>query len=256
MTTARSWRDAVLDAIVRVASRRKTDVVNRRDIVAGELDRVVEETQSVGATPWQTLSRILQELRAEGLVEFLGQGRYRLVRWPINAEESDFTDTELDSAIESRLLRIGLVETGEKVSEARRRRGQQRVRVLTLANYHSQCALCDVDDSALLVASHVQPWAVAPDARGDLSNTLCLCRFHDPLFELGYWSLTDNGIVLINNRSKSLTIQRLLPNELTFRRPARYAPAQQYLVAHRRVHGFEDQGMTDVSGFDDAYAAT
>jgi putative restriction endonuclease len=38
---------------------------------------MLDETDSVGATPWQTLSRVLQELRDTGLVEFVGAGTYR-----------------------------------------------------------------------------------------------------------------------------------------------------------------------------------
>ena len=34
-------------------------------------------TRSTGATPWQTLSRELQELRDRGLLEFVGTGVYR-----------------------------------------------------------------------------------------------------------------------------------------------------------------------------------
>lgn len=38
---------------------------------------IVAATGSAGTTPWQTLSRELQELRDQGLLEFVGSGVYR-----------------------------------------------------------------------------------------------------------------------------------------------------------------------------------
>ena len=43
-----------------------------------QLATVVTDAQSGGATPAQTMSRVLQELRDEGVVIFDGRGRYRL----------------------------------------------------------------------------------------------------------------------------------------------------------------------------------
>lgn len=235
----RTWRDSVLDALVRVAARHQTEMVDRRRLVTEEIDNIVAETRSIGATPTQTLSRILQELRDERLIEFLGGGKYRVIQTPVNVEANDLSDTEIDLAIEHRLLRIGVIETGEQTAITRRRRGQERVRIHTLRNYEFQCAVCDVRDLSLLIASHIQPWAAAPDARGDLSNILCLCRFHDTLFELGYWSLSEAGLPIIRHDLQSATIRLLLPSNLAFRQPAIHRPAEFHLRVHRLEHGFE-----------------
>jgi len=48
-------------------------------MIEEELDRIVRETGSRGATPEMTLSRELQELRDRGDIEFLGSGHYRLL---------------------------------------------------------------------------------------------------------------------------------------------------------------------------------
>ena len=235
----RAWRDSVLDAIVRVAGRHSTDIVDRRGLIADELDTIVSEAGAEGATPSQTVSRVLQELRDESVIEFLGGGKYRLIQTPINVETENLSDAEIDFAIEKRLLRLGVVETGELTAITRRRRGQDRVRTLTLRNYETQCAVCDVRDPSLLVASHIQPWAIAPDARGDLSNILCLCRFHDVLFELGYWSLREPAVPIIRAHLKSTTIRLLLPDNLAFRQPAIHKPAALHLRVHRLEHGFD-----------------
>lgn len=235
----RIWRDSVLDALVRVAERRPSGTADRRGLIAEELDTIVSETHSTGATPSQTVSRIVQELRDEGVIEFLGGGKYRLIQKPIHIETSNLSDREIDLAIEKRLLRLGVVETGEQTAATRRRRGQDRVRALTLRNYKTQCAVCDVRDPSLLVASHIQPWAAAPDARGDLSNILCLCRFHDALFERGYWSLREPSVPIIRGNLKSATIRLLLPDNLAFRQPVIHRPAELHLRVHRFEHGFD-----------------
>ena len=123
IASSRAWRDSVLDALARLAGRRKNDVIERQAILADELGRIIAETHSAGATPDQTLSRVLQDLRDEGLLEFLGGGRYRLLNRPVDVETSDLSDQELDEAISRRLLRIGAVSTGDAVAETRCRRG-------------------------------------------------------------------------------------------------------------------------------------
>jgi hypothetical protein len=74
-----SWRDAVLVALHRFSARHATCVIGRQEFLADELERIVGDTGSQGQTPDQTVSRVLQELREEGLLEFLNAGEYRLL---------------------------------------------------------------------------------------------------------------------------------------------------------------------------------
>ncbi|WP_309601459.1 HNH endonuclease [Sphingomonas sp.] len=46
------------------------------------MNAIIAATGSTGATPWQTLSRELQELRDQGLLEFVGPGVYRYAGLP------------------------------------------------------------------------------------------------------------------------------------------------------------------------------
>ena len=75
---ARNWRDSVLDAMRRRAAADAEAVVHRDELIRHELAQIVAETQSHGATPEQTLSFVLQELRDEGVIEFIDRGKYRL----------------------------------------------------------------------------------------------------------------------------------------------------------------------------------
>jgi predicted restriction endonuclease len=181
---------------------------------------------------------VLQELRNEGLVEFLGNGKYFLQDTAIDIDEEDLTDQAVDHAIRSRRLILRDVETGTPTVLARRRRGQDRLRKLSLEQYSTICAVCDITDDSLLVASHILPWADAPDHRGRLDNVICLCRFHDVLFERGHWSLADNLSIVKRARTGGRPIHLLLDNMDVFRSPAAFRPALEFIREHRRRFGF------------------
>lgn len=134
-------------------------------------------------------------------------------------------------------LRVDSVSTYSELAFVRQRRGQDRIRRLTLFNYNFTCALCDITDPRLLVASHIIPWAAAPQYRGVLANVICLCCFHDALFERGFWSLTDNLSVL-RLQTTSQTVDRLLAAPL-FKAPRDHAPAPAFLLHHRTRFGYD-----------------
>lgn len=156
---------------------------------------------------------------------------------PVDVETFEGADEDIDLLIQEHRLRIGCIDTGDELALSRRRRGQQRLRELTLSNYSSTCAFCDVNTPSLLVASHIVGWAEDPEARGILSNIICLCRFHDVLFEQGYLSLTDDLTVLRRPGQTSRTIATLLDNTVKFRKPRNYSPEPEFLCRHRLRFG-------------------
>lgn len=78
----RSWSETVISAVRRHVQRTGSTIFTRQALIDGEMDAIVAETGSTGATPWQTLSRELQELRDRGLLEFVGPGVYRYAGLP------------------------------------------------------------------------------------------------------------------------------------------------------------------------------
>lgn len=137
-----------------------------------------------------------------------------------------------------RQIRVDSVPADSELAFVRQRRGQDRIRRLTLLNYNSTCALCDIADPRMLVASHIIPWAVAPQHRGSLANVICLCCFHDALFERGFWSLTDDLSVL-RLQTTSQTVEGLLAAPLMFKAPRDHAPAPAFLRHHRTRFGYD-----------------
>jgi putative restriction endonuclease len=89
---ASSWSDAVTSAVRRHVQRTGSTLFTREALIDSEMGHIVATTGSTGATPWQTLSRELQEMRDRGLLEFVGPGLYRYAGLP--AAEAQFGTTK------------------------------------------------------------------------------------------------------------------------------------------------------------------
>lgn len=153
-------------------------IFTRQELIKEEIDNIKKDTKTFGATPTQTLSRILQDLRNEGIIHFSDdyRGTYVLLDTPINIDSEQLNESTLEYALKKNKIRFGDIPTENKEIISRYRKGQALLRKLTLENYDYKCGFCDVTDDNLLVASHISRWADDPDGRGDLSNIICLYR--------------------------------------------------------------------------------
>lgn len=78
----RSWSEAVTIAAQRYVAKTGSSVFTRQALIEAELDAIIADTGSAGATPYQTLSRVLQELRDASVLEFIDHGTYRWAGLP------------------------------------------------------------------------------------------------------------------------------------------------------------------------------
>lgn len=212
-------------------------MIQRQAFIDEEIKGIVLAAGTDGATPTQTLSRVFQDLRDVGILRFLAPGEYLFLDQPIDVELEDLSDEAIDEALRTNRLRIGIVPTDTQQALVRLRKGQSRLRSLTIENYKSCCAVCDISDTALLVASHIIGWARAPEHRGNLANVICLCRIHDPLFELGYWSLDDELRILKREPPQSMTVRRILGEMTVFHLPLSHTPFPDFVRSHREQAG-------------------
>lgn len=73
-----TWRDAVYAAILRLVDNKPATHFTRKSIIEQELSTIAADVESKGETPEQTLSRVLQELKSAGIIDFVdNQGTYR-----------------------------------------------------------------------------------------------------------------------------------------------------------------------------------
>jgi hypothetical protein len=74
-----TWREAVEAAVRRVAAKSSDGVFTRQELLDAEQDRITSDCGGSGETPEQTISRVLQEIRSDGIITFVDdQGTYRL----------------------------------------------------------------------------------------------------------------------------------------------------------------------------------
>lgn len=77
---------------------------------------------------------------------------------------------------------------------------QDYFRTLLLEN-NDGCCLCKVKKMEILIASHIKPWSSCePEQKLDLENGLLLCPNHDALFDKGFISFDDNGVIILSDR--------------------------------------------------------
>ncbi len=66
---------------------------------------------------------------------------------------------------------------------------------------YNKCCLCGVENPALLIASHIKPWAESePKEKLDVDNGFLMCPNHDKLFDKGYITFDDNGKIIISDK--------------------------------------------------------
>ncbi|HET56016.1 MAG TPA: hypothetical protein ENN33_12485 [Ignavibacteria bacterium] len=65
------WNQAVMKAIISVCKRNNSLKFDNDDLCKFELDNMIQDTGTKGKTPEKTLSRILQDMRDVGLIEFV-----------------------------------------------------------------------------------------------------------------------------------------------------------------------------------------
>ncbi|MGA3268404.1 MAG: hypothetical protein ABSE16_16460, partial [Verrucomicrobiota bacterium] len=126
-----TWQESVGKAIQRHAARTGNPLFTRRQLMDSGIRQIVAETASTGETPEQTLSRVLQELRDQGMIKFESPGVYRLLKliakaYPrknffvqmftkdISLEDCvlDLIDNSVDGFIKSRDLRLSEIASG------------------------------------------------------------------------------------------------------------------------------------------------
>lgn len=105
---------------------------------------------------------------------------------------------------------------------------QDKLRELTLENYHSRCALCTIDQNDLLVCSHIIPWGIDSEKRLELDNVINFCVLHDRLFERGYFGFDQKYNVVLNLEKCDSYLRKTLSNSV-FKLPQYFKPKTEYL---------------------------
>jgi hypothetical protein len=134
---------------------------------------------------------------------------------------------------------ISMTSTAEVFREVRQRIGQTQFSEAVKKNYKYKCCFpgCNIDDPRFLVGSHIARWVDNPEKRGNISNGLCFCAFHDKAFENGYFSLDDKYCIVLSQNPKilksSVYINYILPFKHHKIDKAEIPPDKYALKEHR-----------------------
>jgi putative restriction endonuclease len=138
---------------------------------------------------------------------------------------------------------VGITENDlvgkDKKAFVKQRVNQDAFRSMILNLYEKRCALTGINIPALLVASHIIPWADNVHERLNPQNGICLSNMYDKAFDRGLISFLNDGTVIFSQRLKSNIGKEyydkyFLPIEsakLTI--PRKYHPNELFLEWHR-----------------------
>lgn len=212
----KTWRDAVWEAVQRQSL--KNAAITRQQLIDRELDSIKKEVDSEGATPAQTLSRVLQDLRDEGVLIFDGGGRYRL--------SAGLAGVDVETAVATEAWRLQAC-----------RIGQSSFRRKLEVRWNATCPMTGISNRELLRASHVVPWnrCESAEERRSVDNGLLLSALWDAAFDKGLVAFDDDGVSMFASRIEGRAESALRQAErLTL--PFLTVPLRERLDRHRALH--------------------
>jgi putative restriction endonuclease len=162
--------------------------------------------------------------------------------WEQLAYESEIVKQGLSQSTVLVDLPLPVVPTGptEAIRETRVRLVQGFFRETVLLSYQSRCAVCEISERRLLIASHIIPWQADEKRRADPRNGLTLCALHDRAFDQGLIGVDESLCVIVSVRLKidaPVPLHRAAFHELEGKplgRPFRFEPDPLALEYHRR----------------------
>lgn len=136
-------------------------------------------------------------------------------------------EEENDYAIENRLVEI---QSRVKQSSFRKK---------VLANFDSKCCISSINETELIVASHIIPWSHRIETRLDPANGLPLFNSYDKLFDLGYITFNDNLKIIITSKTPNFSVElqmllKSIENKVAVS-PQKYTIKKEYLEYHRDI---------------------
>lgn len=128
----------------------------------------------------------------------------------------------------------------EGVHLVKYRKNQSFFRESVLSAYNGECCITGINDSRLLVASHIRPWAKCDNGedRTRTENGLCLSALYDRAFDKGLFTIDAQYRIKLSPSLKDHLTRIAYDRhfaELDNRRitlPSRGRPAVEFLVYH------------------------
>ena len=94
------------------------------------------------------------------------------------------------------------VKTPEEMREEKKLRTMFKNRLINATNYRPVCPFTGISDVRFLIASHIKPYAACENIgeKVDPQNGFLLSPNADKLFDCGYISFTDDGVLMMSSK--------------------------------------------------------
>lgn len=101
----------------------------------------------------------------------------------------------------------------EREVVVKQRINQNAFRIMILNNYNETCAITGINDSRLLIASHIIPWSDREDTRLNPENGICLSALYDKAFDKGLISISpDDYTVMVSTSLRDALTDKAYKN--------------------------------------------
>ncbi len=135
---------------------------------------------------------------------------------------------------------VSLPEGNNIETVSKQRIHQDFFRTAVLSSYSNKCCITGIDNTALLIASHIKPWSKSDPKteRTNPSNGLCLNVLHDKAFDKGFITVLPDYTIRVstelkNNAENNESYHWLVDcDRKQIILPERFLPDKQFLQYH------------------------
>ena len=168
------------------------------------IDRNIEKYRKrTGETAYDT---IVGEVQKNGIFTRISRGVWGLTDFIQNIEEDDLGYFFYD---EKKEVKFKYKQVTEKIIKSKIRVGQNVFRNSLIREF-KKCPITNINDTKLLIASHIKPWAWSNDEeRLNPHNGFLLSPLYDRLFDVALITFTTQKKVLISSNLSKENQQRL-----------------------------------------------
>jgi putative restriction endonuclease len=130
-------------------------------------------------------------------------------------------------------------EGKEKERMVKTRVNQSIFRTIVLATYNNTCCITGINNSDLLIASHIVPWSKDEKNRLNPTNGLCLNALHDKAFDKGLITISAKDFTIkissqLNKKDSSDSIKTnfIRLEGVKINLPDKFRPSEEQLKIH------------------------
>lgn len=140
---------------------------------------------------WKLKSDDEEIKKTEDLINFFLNIKHKIIyKLEENIENIEINEDELEIDNITELEREAIIKA---------RIGQSKLRDQLFLE-RKKCELCGINKKELLIASHIKPWSKSKkNEKLDLNNVFLFCSTHDNLFDKGFISFDNNGLIMISD---------------------------------------------------------